>query len=99
MFHVFVCNQMLMGTFIPVNTLLKVKEKLLRERELEIQSQKKQILQLHVWIRENEHRAQQVLHIQRGQFDALNPNTEVTYIQKFKFTIVTKLTKKVMFVI
>ncbi|XP_047244611.1 centrosomal protein of 85 kDa-like isoform X3 [Girardinichthys multiradiatus] len=69
-------NQMLMGTFIPVNTLLKVKEKLLRERELEIQSQKKQILQLHVWIRENEHRAQQVLHIQRGQFDALNPNTE-----------------------
>ncbi|MED6268666.1 hypothetical protein AMECASPLE_026465 [Ameca splendens] len=76
MFHVFVCNQMLMGTFIPVNTLLKVKEKLLRERELEIQSQKKQILQLHVWIRENEHRAQQVLHIQRGQFDALNPNTE-----------------------
>ncbi|XP_047244612.1 centrosomal protein of 85 kDa-like isoform X4 [Girardinichthys multiradiatus] len=83
-------NQMLMGTFIPVNTLLKVKEKLLRERELEIQSQKKQILQLHVWIRENEHRAQQVLHIQRGQFDALNPNTEI----KTRDRYITSLKKK-----
>ncbi|KAM4713301.1 centrosomal protein of 85 kDa-like isoform 2-T2 [Anableps anableps] len=70
-------NQMLMGTSIPVNTLLKVKEKLLRESELEIQSQKQQIMQLHVWIRENEHRAQQILNSQRGQFHAsIIPNTE-----------------------
>ncbi|XP_054900472.1 centrosomal protein of 85 kDa-like isoform X2 [Poeciliopsis prolifica] len=70
-------NQMLMETSIPSNTLLKVKEKLLRERELEIQSQKQQIMQLHVWIRENEHRAQQVLGSQRGQFHtSIIPNTE-----------------------
>ncbi|XP_043961627.1 centrosomal protein of 85 kDa-like isoform X3 [Gambusia affinis] len=70
-------NQMLMETSTPANTLLKVKEKLLRERELEIQSQKQQIIQLHVWIRENEHRAQQVLGSQRGQFHTSRiPNTE-----------------------
>uniref|UniRef100_A0A3Q2QY89 Centrosomal protein of 85 kDa-like n=1 Tax=Fundulus heteroclitus TaxID=8078 RepID=A0A3Q2QY89_FUNHE len=32
-------------------------------------SHKQQIMQLHVWIRENEHRARQVLHSQRRQFD------------------------------
>ncbi|XP_005806082.2 centrosomal protein of 85 kDa-like isoform X1 [Xiphophorus maculatus] len=70
-------NQMLMETSTPANTLLKVKEKLLRERELEIQSQKQQIMQLHVWIRENEHRALQVLGSQRGQFHtSIIPNTE-----------------------
>ncbi|XP_035990502.1 centrosomal protein of 85 kDa-like isoform X1 [Fundulus heteroclitus] len=70
-------NQMLMETSIPVNLLLKIKEKLLWERELEIQSHKQQIMQLHVWIRENEHRARQVLHSQRRQFDAsIIPNTE-----------------------
>ncbi|XP_015246098.1 PREDICTED: centrosomal protein of 85 kDa-like isoform X3 [Cyprinodon variegatus] len=59
-------QQTLRGRSIPANTLLRVKEKLLRERELEIQSQKLQILQLQVWIKENEQRAQQVLVGQRG---------------------------------
>ncbi|CAK6970171.1 centrosomal protein of 85 kDa-like [Scomber scombrus] len=62
-------NPMLMGTSLPVNTLVKVKEGLLRQRELEIDRQKQQILQLHVRIRENELRAQQVLQSQRGWFD------------------------------
>ncbi|XP_026196693.1 centrosomal protein of 85 kDa-like isoform X2 [Anabas testudineus] len=62
-------NQMLMGTSLPVNTLVKVKEGLLRQRELEINRQKQQILQLHARIRENELRAQQVLQSHRGCFD------------------------------
>ncbi|XP_040921031.1 centrosomal protein of 85 kDa-like isoform X2 [Toxotes jaculatrix] len=62
-------NQVLMGTSLPVNTLVKVKEGLLRQRELEIDRQKQQILQLHARIRENELRAQQVLQSQRGWFD------------------------------
>ncbi|XP_059212547.1 centrosomal protein of 85 kDa-like isoform X2 [Centropristis striata] len=62
-------NQMLMGSSLPVNALVKVKEGLLRQRELEIDRQKQQILQLHARIRENELRAQQVLQSQRGWFD------------------------------
>ncbi|KAG7239164.1 hypothetical protein INR49_029915 [Caranx melampygus] len=62
-------NQMLSGTSLPVTTLVKVKEGLLRQRELEIDRQKQQILQLHARIRENELRAQQVLQSQRGWFD------------------------------
>ncbi|XP_055362225.1 centrosomal protein of 85 kDa-like isoform X2 [Betta splendens] len=62
-------NQMLLGTSLPVNTLVKVKEGLLRQRELEIDRQKQQILQLHARIRENELRAQQVLQGHRGCFD------------------------------
>ncbi|XP_049446622.1 centrosomal protein of 85 kDa-like isoform X2 [Epinephelus fuscoguttatus] len=62
-------SQMLMGSSLPVNTLVKVKEGLLRQRELEIERQKQQILQLHARIRENELRAQQVLQSQRGWFD------------------------------
>ncbi|XP_067337559.1 centrosomal protein of 85 kDa-like isoform X2 [Channa argus] len=69
-------NQMLMGTSFPVTTLVKLKEGLLRQRELEIDRQKQQILQLHARIRENELRAQQVLQSHRGGFDdpyILNP--------------------------
>ncbi|XP_070705414.1 centrosomal protein of 85 kDa-like isoform X2 [Pempheris klunzingeri] len=62
-------NQMLMGTSLPVTTLVKVKEGLLRQRELEIDRQKQQILQLHARIRENELRAQQVLQSHRGWLD------------------------------
>ncbi|XP_072218953.1 centrosomal protein of 85 kDa-like isoform X2 [Leuresthes tenuis] len=62
-------NQILLGASLPVNTLMKVKEGLLRQRELEINRQKQQILQLHARIRENELRAQQVLQSQRGLFD------------------------------
>ncbi|CAJ1077549.1 centrosomal protein of 85 kDa-like isoform X2 [Xyrichtys novacula] len=62
-------NQVLMQSSLPVNALVKVKEGLLRQRELEIDRQKQQILQLHARIRENELRAQQVLHSQRGWFD------------------------------
>ncbi|XP_067097811.1 centrosomal protein of 85 kDa-like isoform X2 [Osmerus mordax] len=62
-------NQMLAGTSLPVNTLVKIKEGLLRQRELEIDRQKQQILQLHARIRENELRAQQVLQSQRGRCD------------------------------
>ncbi|XP_077367333.1 centrosomal protein of 85 kDa-like isoform X2 [Festucalex cinctus] len=58
-------NQMLQGTSHFVNTLAKVKEGMLRQRELEIDRQKQQILQLHARIRENELRAQQVLHSQK----------------------------------
>nr|XP_061806824.1 centrosomal protein of 85 kDa-like [Nerophis lumbriciformis] len=58
-------NQTLHGTSQFVNTLVKVKEGMLRQRELEIDRQKQQILQLHARIRENELRAQQVLHSQR----------------------------------
>ncbi|XP_077103201.1 centrosomal protein of 85 kDa-like isoform X2 [Siphateles boraxobius] len=61
--------QMLSGTTLPVNTLVKIKEGLLRQRELEIDRQKQQILQLHARIRENEIRAQQVLQTQRGRYD------------------------------
>ncbi|KAG5277034.1 hypothetical protein AALO_G00112760 [Alosa alosa] len=60
-------TQMLGGTALPVNTLVKIKEGLLRQRELEIDRQKQQILQLHARIRENELRAQHVLHNQRGR--------------------------------
>ncbi|KAL2082358.1 hypothetical protein ACEWY4_022176 [Coilia grayii] len=60
---------MLGGAPLPVNTLVKIKEGLLRQRELEIDRQKQQILQLHARIRENELRAQQVLHNQRGRCD------------------------------
>ncbi|KAL4649124.1 centrosomal protein of 85 kDa-like isoform X4 [Arapaima gigas] len=59
--------QMLSGTSLPVNTLVKIKEGLLRQRELEIDRQKQQILQLHARIRENELRVQQVLQSQRGR--------------------------------
>ncbi|XP_069017833.1 centrosomal protein of 85 kDa-like isoform X1 [Embiotoca jacksoni] len=62
-------NQMLLGTSLPINTVVKVKQGLLRQRELEIDRQKQQILQLHARIRENELRAQQVLHSQRGWLD------------------------------
>ncbi|KAM3838002.1 centrosomal protein of 85 kDa-like, partial [Diretmus argenteus] len=62
-------NQMLSGTSLPVNTLVKIKEGLLRQREMEIDRQKQQILQLHARIRENELRAQQVLQSQRGRCD------------------------------
>ncbi|XP_029281575.1 centrosomal protein of 85 kDa-like isoform X2 [Cottoperca gobio] len=62
-------HQMLMGTSLPVNSLVKVKEGLLRQRELEIDRQKQQILQIHARIRENELRAQQVLQSQRGWYD------------------------------
>ncbi|XP_045916951.1 centrosomal protein of 85 kDa-like isoform X2 [Micropterus dolomieu] len=62
-------NQTLIGTSLSVNTLVKVEEGLLRQRELEIDRQKQQILQLHARIRENELRAQQVLQNQRGWFD------------------------------
>ncbi|KAI3364018.1 hypothetical protein L3Q82_010780, partial [Scortum barcoo] len=62
-------NQMLMGSSLPVNTLVKVKEGLLKQRELEINRQKQQILQLHARIRENELRAQKALQSQRGWFD------------------------------
>ncbi|XP_071370708.1 centrosomal protein of 85 kDa-like [Centroberyx affinis] len=60
---------MLSGTSLPVNTLVKIKEGLLRQRELEIDRQKQQILQLHARIRENDLRAQQVLQSQRGRSD------------------------------
>ncbi|XP_026174336.1 centrosomal protein of 85 kDa-like isoform X2 [Mastacembelus armatus] len=62
-------NQMLMGASLPANTLVKIKEGLLRKRELEIDRQKQQILQLHVLIRKNELRAQHVLQSQRGCVD------------------------------
>ncbi|XP_034006469.1 centrosomal protein of 85 kDa-like isoform X1 [Trematomus bernacchii] len=62
-------HQVLMGTSLPVHTLVKVKEGLLRQRELEIERQKQQILQLHARIRENELRAEQVLHSQRVWLD------------------------------
>ncbi|XP_059897591.1 centrosomal protein of 85 kDa-like isoform X1 [Gadus macrocephalus] len=62
-------NQMLSGTSLPVNTLVKIKEGLLRQRELEIDRQKQQIFQLHARIRENELRAQQFLHNQRDPSD------------------------------
>ncbi|KAA0701523.1 Centrosomal protein of 85 kDa-like [Triplophysa tibetana] len=62
-------NKTLSGTSLPVNTLVKIKEGLLRQRELEIDRQKQQILQLHARIRENELRAQQVLQTQRGRYD------------------------------
>ncbi|XP_061784127.2 centrosomal protein of 85 kDa-like isoform X2 [Nerophis lumbriciformis] len=58
-------DQMLQGTSHIINTLVKVKEGMLRQRELEIDRQNQQILQLHARIRENELRAQQVLHSQR----------------------------------
>ncbi|XP_023151105.1 centrosomal protein of 85 kDa-like isoform X3 [Amphiprion ocellaris] len=64
-------NQVLKSSCLPVNTLVKVKEGLLRQRELEIDRQKQQILQLHARIRENELRAQQVLQSQRGWLDDL----------------------------
>ncbi|XP_035379860.1 centrosomal protein of 85 kDa-like isoform X2 [Electrophorus electricus] len=60
-------SQILAGGAVPVNTLVKIKEGLLRQRELEIDRQKQQILQLHARIRENELRAQQVLQNQRGR--------------------------------
>ncbi|XP_047184408.1 centrosomal protein of 85 kDa-like isoform X2 [Scophthalmus maximus] len=59
-------NQMLTAMSLPINTLVKVKEGLLGQRELEINRQKQQILQLHARIRENELRAQQVLQSHRG---------------------------------
>ncbi|XP_032398240.1 centrosomal protein of 85 kDa-like [Etheostoma spectabile] len=62
-------NQMLIGASLPVKTLVKVKEGLLRQRELEIERQKQQVLQLHARIRENELRAQQVLQSQRAWYD------------------------------
>uniref|UniRef100_A0A3P9H3T0 Centrosomal protein 85, like n=1 Tax=Oryzias latipes TaxID=8090 RepID=A0A3P9H3T0_ORYLA len=70
-------NQTLMETPLPVHTLMKVKEELLRQRELEILRQKQQILQLHIQIRENELRAQQLLQNHRGWTDdPLSRNSE-----------------------
>ncbi|KAJ8355903.1 hypothetical protein SKAU_G00186970 [Synaphobranchus kaupii] len=60
-------TQTLGGAPLPMNTLVKIKEGLLRQRELEIDRQKQQIMQLHARIKENELRAQQVLHSQRGR--------------------------------
>ncbi|XP_061097776.1 centrosomal protein of 85 kDa-like isoform X2 [Conger conger] len=60
-------TQTLGGAPLPMNTLVKIKEGLLRQRELEIDRQKQQIVQLHARIRENELRAQQVIHSQRGR--------------------------------
>ncbi|XP_028822354.1 centrosomal protein of 85 kDa-like isoform X3 [Denticeps clupeoides] len=62
-------QQVLTNASLPVNTLVKLKEGLLRQRELEIDRQKQQILQLHSRIRENELRAKQVLQNQRGRCD------------------------------
>ncbi|XP_019947080.1 centrosomal protein of 85 kDa-like isoform X3 [Paralichthys olivaceus] len=62
-------NQMLTLISHPVNTLMKAKEGLLRQKELEIDRQKQEILQLHIRIRENELRTQQVLQNHRGWFD------------------------------
>ncbi|KAM8825791.1 centrosomal protein of 85 kDa-like [Synchiropus picturatus] len=53
-------TQMLRGT-PPSMNVLKIRERLLRERELEINRQKQKILHLHTRIRENELSAQQVL--------------------------------------
>uniref|UniRef100_A0AAY4AXS3 Centrosomal protein of 85 kDa-like n=1 Tax=Denticeps clupeoides TaxID=299321 RepID=A0AAY4AXS3_9TELE len=53
-------QQVLTNASLPVNTLVKLKEGLLRQRELEIDRQKQQILQLHSRIRENELRAKQL---------------------------------------
>nr|XP_046228293.1 centrosomal protein of 85 kDa-like isoform X3 [Scatophagus argus] len=70
-------TKMVVGTSLPVKTLMKVKEELLRQRELEIDRQKQQILQLYVRIRENELRAQQVLQSQKGWFDSSHiPNAK-----------------------
>lgn len=103
---VFVRQQTLMETSLPVHTLVKVKEEVLRQRELEIlrfeslalrfsafvdififyssltfvfcSRQKQQILQLHIRIRENELRAQQLLQNHRGwSDDPLSRNAEV----------------------
>uniref|UniRef100_A0A8C1H1J0 Centrosomal protein 85 like n=1 Tax=Cyprinus carpio carpio TaxID=630221 RepID=A0A8C1H1J0_CYPCA len=72
--------QMPGGTSLPVNTLVKIKEGLLRQRELEIDRQKQQILQLHARIRENELRAQQVIQNHRGRYDD-------SYLQSPKSTL------------
>uniref|UniRef100_A0A8C2FB91 Centrosomal protein 85, like n=1 Tax=Cyprinus carpio TaxID=7962 RepID=A0A8C2FB91_CYPCA len=72
--------QMPGGTSLPVNTLVKIKEGLLRQRELEIDRQKQQILQLHARIRENELRAQQVIQNHRGRYDD-------SYLLKAKSTL------------
>ncbi|XP_029352146.1 centrosomal protein of 85 kDa-like isoform X3 [Echeneis naucrates] len=62
-------NQILTETALAVNPLVKLKEGLLRQRELEIDRQKQQISHLHARIRENELRAQQVLQTQRSLFE------------------------------
>ncbi|MBN3303257.1 CE85L protein, partial [Amia calva] len=51
------------------DTLLKVKEGLLRQKEMVIDRQKQQIIYLHEKIRENELRVQQVIQSQRGGCD------------------------------
>lgn len=61
-------KQMLKGTPLPVNILVKVNEGLLRKREQDIDRQKLQILQLHAQIKENEQRIHQVLTRQSGLF-------------------------------
>ncbi|XP_054473945.1 centrosomal protein of 85 kDa-like isoform X2 [Anoplopoma fimbria] len=76
-------TQMLMGTSIPINSLVKVKEGLLRQRELEIDRQKQQILQLRARIKENELKAQHVLQSQRGWFDGSHiQNTKESAMRK-----------------
>lgn len=90
-------NQVLMQSSLPVNALVKVKEGLLRQRELEIDRQKQQILQLHARIRENELRAQQVLHNQRGWFDntyILNPKETAMRVQSDKLCCDEELGRK-----
>uniref|UniRef100_A0A1A8SG30 Centrosomal protein 85kDa-like n=1 Tax=Nothobranchius rachovii TaxID=451742 RepID=A0A1A8SG30_9TELE len=68
---------------LPVSILVKVKEGLLRQRELEINRQKLQILQLHARIRENELRVKQVLQSQRGLFeDSLILNIEESALRR-----------------
>ncbi|XP_048841096.1 centrosomal protein of 85 kDa-like isoform X2 [Brienomyrus brachyistius] len=62
---------------LSASTLVKIKEGLLRQRELEIDRQKQQILQLHARIRENELRVQQALQNHRGC-------SEDTYLLKTK---------------
>ncbi|XP_026049902.1 centrosomal protein of 85 kDa-like isoform X4 [Astatotilapia calliptera] len=62
-------KQMLRGTSLPVNNLVKVKEDLLRQREQQINRQKLQILLLHARIRDNEQKIHQVLKSQRRLFD------------------------------
>ncbi|XP_069051691.1 centrosomal protein of 85 kDa-like isoform X1 [Lepisosteus oculatus] len=49
------------GAPLQVDTIMKIKEGLLRQKELVIDRQKQQIFQLHEKIRENELRAQQVI--------------------------------------
>uniref|UniRef100_A0A3Q0RP99 Centrosomal protein 85, like n=1 Tax=Amphilophus citrinellus TaxID=61819 RepID=A0A3Q0RP99_AMPCI len=76
-FSMFLFYQMLKGTPLPVNILVKVNEGLLRKREQDIDRQKLQILQLHAQIRENEQRIHQVLKRQSGLFAQVLPSQQL----------------------